>query len=152
MADVAEAAQEFAGLAKNLTAVGEVELRAELYKAIDEAARPAQEDVRKALPAFLPNRYARVLDDDLAFRTSKRTGLEPGVTIVATTRGKGGRRRIRRLNAGMLAHPLWGNRQHWYDQPVKEGFFDRPIEAIAPHVRDKILEAVRAAEEKALGR
>lgn len=159
MADLAEAAQEFADLAKNLTLVGETELRAELFKAIDEAAQPIEGDIRKAMPDFLPDRYAEVLDEDLAIRTSRRTGANTaGVRIIGTNRGRGGvqRRRVNRLNSGVLAHPLFGNRKRWYYQGagkgVTPGFFTTPAEKDAPVVLGKILEAMRRVEDKALGR
>ena len=70
-----------------------MELRKELYDAVNEAAKPIQGDIRQALPGFLPNRYARVLDADLSVSVRKRTGgLEPGVSIVATARGAKKRR------------------------------------------------------------
>lgn len=150
MADLAEAAAEFADLAKNLAQVGAVELRAELFKAINEAAQPIQQDIRRAMPDFMPNRYARALDDDLAIRVSKRTGTDPGVRIVGT--GRTQRRKVARLNDGVLAHPLWGNRRHWYNQAVTPGFFTRPAEASLPQVRERILAALERIAEKAVGR
>lgn len=156
MTDLAGAAAEFATLAKNLQLVGAVELRAELYKAIDDAARPVLGEIRTRLVDYMPNPYAEVLDQDLRLSLSRRTGRDPGVRLTATGRGRGGvqRRRLRRLEGGVLAHPLYGNRRHWYNQTshVVAGFFSGPIQDSAPQVRDAILAAMDRVANKALGR
>ena len=158
MADVAEAAQEFADLAKNLTAVGLDGLKRELYQALDEAAAPLARQIGGAdhLKEFMPKRYAAVLDADLQITTHKRTGgADPGVTLLirAPTRTRGGRK-VRQRNEGRITHPVFGDRQNWKVQVkgMRPGFVDSPVERYGPAVRDKILEAVRRAGEQALGR
>lgn len=42
---------------------------------------------------------------------------------------------LRAINAGVLRHPLFGNRDHWFTTRVKPGFFSRPCEAAAPVIR-----------------
>ena len=39
------------------------------------------------------------------------------------------------INSGTLRHPLFGNRDYWYDTPVKPGFFTRPCQLTAPGIR-----------------
>lgn len=157
MADVTEAAQKFADLAKNLTLVGADDLRRELYTAINEAASPIRDEI-KALPhleAYMPNRYAAVFGADLQVTTHKRTGTDPGVTILgrAPTTGRGGRK-IRQRNQGVITHPVFGDRRNWKTQTagMKPGFFTDPAERAQPQVRDKIMEAVDRIAEKAVGR
>ena len=153
MTDLAGAAAEFAELAKNLRLVADEELSRELSRSISEATQPLPGKIRSGLGGFMPNRYAGVLSGDLSLRTSQRsTGSDPGVKIVATGRS-GKRRRMRRLNDGTLAHPLFGHRKHWYNQPAKQaGWFDKPIEEDAPEIRDAILAAMARVAEKAFGR
>ena len=145
-------AEEFATLAKNLILVGEVELKKELYDAIDAATRPVEDNMRRGLPDYMPDRYAETLNGDLRITTSKRTGPDPGVRVQAAGRAR--RRRVRRLNAGVLAHPLFGNRRYWYNQVdgVRAGFFDAPAEAAMPQVREAVSAALERAAEKAVGR
>jgi hypothetical protein len=154
--DLAAGADAFRLLAIRLRDTGEVELRRELDKAINDAAKPVLTEVRTQLPDHLPDPYAAVLDEDLRLSLSKRTNADtPGVTLRATTRGIGGRRRIRRLDdTGVLWHPLFGNRKRWYGQTshVKAGFFTGPAQNSAPRVRDEILHAMHDVAAKALGK
>jgi len=158
VADVTEAAQEFADLAKNLTAVGLDGLKRELYKAISDAAEPLASEIRNVghLRDYMPDRYADILASDLRVTTHKRTGItNPGVVLFANapTIGRGGRK-VRQRDEGRITHPLFGNKERWFTQTagMRAGFFTTPAERSAPQVRDAILAAVRRAEEQALGR
>jgi hypothetical protein len=155
---VAGAAREFADLARNLRAVGEEGLRRELFAAVDEAARPVGEAIGNVthLREYMPNRYADVLAASLRITAHKTTGgADPGVTILvrAPTVGRGGRK-VRQRNAGVITHPVFGDRKNWKTQTagMVPGFVDTPVERAAPLVRDKVLEAVRRVTEKAVGR
>ena len=155
---MAEDGREFADLAKNLLLVGEGGLRAELYKALDEAAHPLAAEISNVthLRADMPDRYADVFAKDLKITVSKRTGAtDPGVTLLirAPTFGRGGRK-VRQRNAGVITHPLFGDKQRWFTQTggMVPGFVDTPVERAAPHVRDKVLEAVHRITEQAVGR
>jgi hypothetical protein len=138
--DLYDGAAQFAELSKNLLLVGNTELRRELFQAVTEATRPIQRDIRAALPDHMPNRYAPVLDADLSLTVSK-TG-DAGVRISAKSRGKA--RKLRRLEAGTISHPLFGLRHHWFNQTagMSAGFFTDPIEKDAPVVREAILAAM----------
>lgn len=162
MTDLAGAAREFGDLAKNLQLVGAVELRAELYKAINAAAKQIQPEIRAGMKDYFPDPYAAVLDADLALSTSKRTGADPGVLITARTRS-GRARRLRRFDEeGVLGHPVFGMRMRsnprlwaaWVFQTshVRPGFFTTPAGRSAPRVRDVILAAMDRVANKALGR
>ncbi len=161
-ATLSEAAAEFADLAKNLTLVGSGELKQELYKGINEAARPVADEIRSLanLEEHMPNRYAAVLARDLRVTAHKRaTGNDAGVTIMARapTLGRGGRK-IRQREAGVITHPVFGQgpRRSWrwsvQEAGMEPGFFTGPCERSAPQVRKAIIAAVRRVEEKALGR
>ncbi len=158
MTDVSEAAQEFRDLAVNLRLVGQDGLRRELYQAISDAAAPVAAEIRGVthLRDYMPDRYADVLASDLQVTTHKNTSISnPGVTLFARapTFGRGGRK-IAQRESGVITHPLFGNKNRWFTQTggMKPGFFSSPAERSAPAVRDKILEAMRRAEDQALGR
>ena len=146
--DLEWAAERFALLARYLKDAGEGGLSRELGRAITDATGPALGDVRKALPDHLPDPYAKVLGDDLRLATSRLTGPNPGVRIRGTTPGT--RRRLKRLEDGVLAHPLFGNRRHWYDQTshVRPGWFSEPLDNSVPKVREAINAAVNDVERK----
>lgn len=142
----------FQVLAARLKETGATGLRRELGNAINDAAKPALEDVRRGLPDHMPDRYAEVLDNDLQLTITKRAVSSPGVRITARNRGLGGvqRRRLNRLEGGVLAHPLFGNRRHWFDQTdgVTAGFFSGPLQDAQPQVRDAIIAAMIRIADK----
>jgi len=129
-------------------------LRRELYKAITKAAKPLAADIRDPahLDAYLPNRYAAVLAADLAVTTQKRFGKDPSVAIRAKGRSK--KRKVKMLDEeGVLAHPLYGNRDRWFRQTshVKPGFFSDPAKKAAPAIRSEVLAAMHETAQKITG-
>jgi hypothetical protein len=52
------------------------------------------------------------------------------------------KRKLARSDAGILTHPLFGDRDHWYDQHVTPGWFTRPCEDAAPRVRQEVIDAL----------
>ena len=146
------AGDDFAALSRRLTDAGETGLRRALYQAIDKAAQPLKTEIRAGLKPRMPNRYAETLDADLKLSVSRLAGSNPGVRLIATAaphaEGSSRERRnltgrkLRRLDGGLLTHPLWGNREHWYTQPVTPGFFTGPCKASAPRARREILAAM----------
>jgi len=129
-------------------------LRRELYKAITKAAKPLAAEIRDPthLDAYLPNRYAAVLAADLSVTTQKRFGKDPSVSIRA--KGRAHKRKLLQLDAeGVLAHPLYGNREHWYGQTshVKPGFFTDPAQKAMPAIRDEVLAAMHETAQKITG-
>jgi len=146
-------AVELAELARNLRQAGDEGLRRELVSGIKDAADPIPGEIRRQLPDFLPDRYAEVLNADMQISVSVRTGgTGQGVSVVAPERmrGKAQRRRITRLNAGILAHPLFGDRERWFSQTdgVTRGFFDKPAEDSAPRVRAEIEKALDRVKDE----
>lgn len=154
MAGLTTQAEDFAALSRRLKDAGETGLRRELYKAINDAARPLAREISRDshLRPYMPNRYAETLSKDLAVTVSKLTGSDPGVKIRAKGRAK--ERHVKRLNDGVLMHPLFGDRERWFLQfkRMKPGFFDDPANAAQPDVRDAILAAMHDVAEKITGR
>lgn len=152
---MADPASELEAIARRLRFIGDGELTRELRRAISDAAGRVPDDIRAGLKPRLPDPYAEVLDADLAFSIRQRASdRDPGVTLRATTRS-GQRRRIRRLDQGILAHPLYGHRKRWYNQgepSVQPGWFSGPAEAARPRVREEIKQALRDVAAKATGK
>ena len=120
-----------------------------------DAAVPAQDQIRARLaPEHLPKRYAATLDADLRLGVNVRTSdRDPGVAVTGQTIS--GNRKLRRLDAGLLTHPLFGDREHWYTQEepsVTPGWFTGPAEAVGPRVRAGIEQALDDVSNRAEGK
>lgn len=128
-------------------------LRRELLKAVTQAAKPLAAEVKSAehLRSYLPDPYADTLAADLSVTTSKSTGRNPGIAVRAKGRRK--KRKVIRLDAGILSHPVFGNRERWVEQRshVRAGFFTDPAERAAPEIRRQVLGAMREVGRKLTG-
>jgi hypothetical protein len=144
-----QGAEEFGTLARHLKQAGDKELRKELYAAINRKAKPLADGVRASLGQYMPNRYAAELAPSLRIATSKLAGRNPAVRLKAQAKTRRGKpRELARLDQGVLRHPLHGNRRHWYNQPVRAGFYTGELEQGAPKVRQELVEAIQAVARK----
>jgi hypothetical protein len=153
MAGLADAADELEALAFRLRRAGDGELVREVTRAMRDAVGPVKDQIRADLKPRLPDRYAATLDADLRLGVNVRTaGGNPGVAVTGTTtRG----RKLRRLDAGLLTHPLFGDREHWYTQEepsVQPGWFTGPAEAGGPRVRAGVERALEDVSNRAEGK
>ena len=155
MAGLADAADELEALAFRLRRAGDTELVREVTRAMRDAVVPVQAEIRAGLKPHLPDRYAEELDADLRLGTNVRTtGSDPGVSITGQTLS-GKNRALRKIDAGILRHPVYGNREVWRDQElpsVEPGWFTGPAEAAAPRVRAGIERALEDVANRAAGR
>ena len=127
-------------------------LARELTRAMRDGVQPVPDEIRAGLKPKLPDRYAEVLDADLDLTVKARNqGGDAILTVTATTRGAVERRRLRRLDRGLLVHPYMGNRKHWYNQQVPPGWFTGPCEDVAPQVRAALEQALADVAAKAEG-
>lgn len=143
------AATELEYVARNLRQAAQSGLLRELERAISDAAQPILAEVRSGLDDHMPNRYAGVFGASLRVTTSKRlSARDTGVTIRAAPTTP--QRKVKRVEAGLLSHPVWGDRERWVTQTagMKPGFFSDPAKKSAPRVREAIIGAMeRVAEE-----
>ena len=145
MADVNTAALAFKTLSDRLRFEAEEDLRRELSNAINRAARPAVAAIRRDMPEHMPNRYADVLRSDVPITIRQQSARRNfGVRVTASERGARTveRRRLLRLDRGVLEHPLFGNRKRWYSQEVRPLFFEEPIMAQHQQIRDAVIRAM----------
>jgi hypothetical protein len=149
MAGLVEAASELESIARHLRRAGETGLVRELTAAMRRGAAPVQDQIRAGLRPHLPDRYAATLDADLRIGVNVRTSeRNPGVSVTAQPRGSGGRK-LRRLDAGLLTHPVYGDREVWRTQHVEPGWFTAPAAAAAPQVRAELERALEDVAAKA---
>jgi hypothetical protein len=147
---------------------GDKEQKRELYKAVQRATKPVKEEIKQSARDTLPhggglNEWVAAL----AIRTKQSyNGRMPGVTIMGAknnkTRGRGrGKRKtgtfgknadLRRINAGRVAHPVFGHGPLVF-QNVTAGFWDRPLTGVTAQrakreIRDAMASTVRELAAK----
>jgi hypothetical protein len=147
-------ASELESVARELRRQADGVLFRDLTRAMRDGVEPAQAWIRDGLEDYLPRRggYAATVASDLDLPVSvSTTGRDPGVSIFARTTGAGagrrgrGRRRYKRLDGGLLEHPVFGDRSRWVKQTkgVTPGFFTRPCIEAGPEVEARLEAALR---------
>lgn len=138
-------------LAEHLREAGGGELGREVQDRIRAAVLPVLPVIEAGLPLHMPSRYAEALGADLKLAVRRYTGPDAGIRVAATApTATGGRRKISRVEAGTLAHPLFGDRKRWYYQTdgMLPDFFSGPLRDAAPEIREAILAAMRDVADK----
>jgi hypothetical protein len=156
---MADLASELEAIAFRLRRAGEQDLARELTRAMRRATEPVPDLIRAGLKPHLPDRYAETLDADLDIRTITRNSggdADAVVSVYAQTRS-GRARKLKRLEAGILTHPVYGNREVWRTQEgsakgVEPGWFTGPAEAAGPQVRAGLEKALRDVAARASGK
>jgi hypothetical protein len=159
---MADLASELEAIAFRLRRAGEDELLRELTAAMRDAVRPVPDQIRAGLDQHMPDHYADELNADLDIKIIARPGGSATVdsaalAVYAQTRS--GNRKLKRLESGLITHPLFGDREHWYTQEgrpgggpgMHPGWFSGPCEAAAPRVRDALEKALRDVAARASG-
>lgn len=135
-----EGADKFGKLAKALRQAGDKELRKELYRGINQAVKPLTEAVKKGTASYFPRRYAVELTRTLKVTARRRGGRDPSIRLQGKAKTKQGKERnLAALNRGRLRHPLYGDRRHWFNQEVSQGFWDEPLLEGADQVREDVV-------------
>jgi len=142
-------ADQLASVGRRLKAAGDEGkgLRKELLAEIRKAGKPTIQEIRARAREILPHSGGladRVASAAFGVRT-RLAGNRVGVEIKGTGRSV---KNLRAINAGRLRKPVFGNRQVWAEQSVEPGFFDEPIEANVPVIRQHIKEAMQATARK----
>jgi hypothetical protein len=160
MPDLDDLAFQLAAISNRLRELGEGGLARELSRSIGDAVDTIPPKIRAGLDPKLPNRYARVLEEDVKF--TRRTFTDGDGTRVSlyASNATARNRALGRLDEGILWHPLFGRfprgskRNRWFEQGagkgVQPGWFTKPVEDAAPQVREVIRRALDDIVEKAV--
>ena len=158
---MADMASELEAIAFRLRRAGEEDLARELTAAMRRSVQPVPGRIRAELKPKLPDRYAAVLDADTDIKvTVRNSGADASASVIASN-ASFRKRRLSRLDAGILWHPLFGRfprgdpRNRWFMQEepsVQPGWFTGPAEHAAPEVRDALEQALRDVTAKATGK
>lgn len=151
-------ASQLEAAAFRLRRAGDEDLARELTRAMRGAVDPVPGLIRAGLKPHMPDRYAETLDADLDVKAAVSPGgssADARVSVYAQTRGGRGRK-LKRLDAGLLTHPLFGDREHWYtqegaDKGMHPGWFTGPCEDAGPQVRAGLERALHDVAAKAEG-
>jgi hypothetical protein len=158
---VADLASELEAVAFRLRRAGDEDLGRELTKAMRDAVAPVPDEILAGLRSRLPDRYADTLNADLDIKTIARNsgGADADAAVSVYAQNSGKSRALRKLDAGILRHPLFGDREHWYTQAggagtgpgMHSGWFTSPCEDAASRVAAGLEQALGDVSGKAAG-
>lgn len=124
-------------VSRALKKLGDTGLGKQMGKAMQEASKPLRPAIKASAAAVLPRSggYAALMSRSLRFRQTTQTARTTArVVFRVHADGRRERRDVPSVNRGRLRKPLYGNRGHWYDQRVRPGFVDRPVDKLAPEI------------------
>lgn len=116
------------------------QLRAGATRALERGVRKLRRTIPEAAKR-LPSGYAPVIAGDVKVSTSVRlSGRDPRISVRVWAEGKpgGSHRHLEDVDKGLLAHPLFGDRKHWYRQAVRPEFASGPFNDAKPAILDEI--------------
>jgi len=121
------------------------QLEKDILLGVREAVKQVKPDLMASALAKLPKRHGYSALVARAMKVSSRvTGGKKVVAVLrVTATGKRENRDLSSLNRGILRHPLFGNRKHWFVQRVPRGLVDDPID----RARDRVVASSRKAAE-----
>ena len=137
-------ASELESVARELRRQADGQMLRDLNRAMRDAVSPVTGEIREGLRPKLPDRYADELAGDLKLQVSIQSARDPGVTLIARERGtvSGKRRRLYRLNRGVLEHTVFGDRSDWKPQDVEPGWFTDAPGKSDPRVEQALAEVL----------
>lgn len=135
---VVQGLDELNRLANQMEGAARGELQRTVTRVIDAEARRIEAAQSKRLRGLrrVPSDWKQAARQALTVRpvsTAKITGRR-----ISVEGGNLTKRRAATLNSGRLRHPLFGNRDFWYQQNTAPGWFDRPTNRSGSVVRRKL--------------
>ncbi len=120
------------------------DLTRELRKGQRAAFRPLQKEIKAEALATLPKAggYNVVMSKAVKVTITTGTGAKALTARIYAT-GKAEARDVKRVNEGVLRHPLFGHRKSWHTTKVRAGFVDRPVERLADQVLKESADAAQ---------
>ncbi len=113
-------AHEAVALAGRLARAGDGRFKRDLYDAVADANRSVPTELRASALRYLPKRGGLAVDVARAHIKSRRfmAGNTVGIRFWVVHRYH-----IDGMDKGLVVHPLYGNKRHWYRQRVRPGWF-----------------------------
>lgn len=144
-----EGADKLGALSDALRRYGTTGLERDLFDGISRTVKPLADAVKKSLKGYMPDRYAEEVAATLVERAVRLAGSTPGVRLSASAKNSRGKQRdLAKLNQGILRHPLYGDRDWWYSQDIKKGFWDEPLQEETAVVRAELVDVLDGIAKK----
>lgn len=89
-------------------------------------------------PAYLPDRYAPQFSGDVRIQKFVHLAVVPSVRIRVYAHGVRGSRDVRSVNAGKIRHPLFGNRNFWFETRARRGVVTTTFRRMRPDIVKEI--------------
>lgn len=131
-------------LADALKDAGDKDLQKQVSGALRSVAKPLGERVLRRGAEHMPQRgglAARVADMGRVGVSASLRGRVASVSVILRNKGVD----LRSLDAGMLRHPVFGNRKAWTAQRIPAGAFTRAFDAEAREAQDAATKAAQSA-------
>lgn len=129
------------GAAELRTAARQLRIeQAVLRRGASRALERGVRGLRRTIPEGakrLPGGYATVMAEDVTVSTSVRLAArEPSIAVRVKAEGgpSPGGRAVEAIDDGRLRHPLFGNRNRWYEQAVRPHFASEPFQDARPAI------------------
>jgi hypothetical protein len=139
--------EKFAAFGKEIKqAANEGDLKKEMRRGVQQAAKPLRTEIPTSARATLPGGLGDWMADGAKVRVSTLTGPRSGGVRVKVARpnpgNRGGQGDVSALNRGRARHLTWG-RKPWHIQMVPRGFIDKVMRGpVAARVREQMLQVV----------
>lgn len=114
---------DFEAMARKLEAAGR-SLDREIGRTVDDELGTLPEAVQASALRILPHRGGLAALVASKVKVQKRRGSN-SINVFST--GVAGLKELRRLDAGSVRHPVFGNRGAWVGQAVNAKFWTRPV-------------------------
>jgi hypothetical protein len=131
-----QGADQLAQLSRQLKETAARGLRRELSKALNEATKPVKQAARESARDILPRHGG--LNEKVANSKFTTRRSANGLRVQAKNSYA-----LKRLDEGVLQHPVFGHREHWVTQRVTAGWWSTPMEKLAPTAREEISRAMQ---------
>lgn len=145
-------AQQLREVARHIRNEGDKGLGRQFAKALERAVEPVKKSIVESAEHTMPSGFAPTLTRSMKHRRSTRSDARRATVILATyAEGKKERRALPAMEAGDLAHPVFGRARMtrkglspnpWVTQRIRAGFHERGTEKASGEAEKQILVAV----------
>lgn len=146
-------AQQLRAVAKHIRSEGDKGLGRQFGKALNNAVEPVKKSIEDSATQTMPSGFAPTLTRSMKHRRSTKTDTRQATVQLATyADGAKQRRNLPSMEAGELAHPVFGRHRltsrkgvtanPWVRQRIRAGFHERGTEKAGDEAEKQILAVV----------